>query len=820
MLAVALAAAALAACSSGSQGPQGPTGTPGCPGLAAGQTPGLHANVSIAAATNGQYFSTGDRPIVTVKLTNDCGTVLGPSQIEQAWLLLGGPRDPLLTKTAAKMLNTSTDRTSSQHHHVDLKSPSYAVAGQNNLAVAPDGTMTYTFSPISDEAPGTYTASVWAKNAQQHDQVFQSADFQIGTSTVESYASGAADSASCLACHAGNNGKVYMHHVEPGFSPFGDYALDSAPIASCKQCHNQDGYSANPTLRKVHGVHRGANLQAKDQNGNMGVAHPEYGLAADATMSSFTNVTFPSFPGDERDCTKCHTSDSWKTSPSRLACGTCHDNLFFDDKGNGYGALVPARVVGKPAGGACTTAYDPASPIAPECSALGAYLSCNTTTGNCERRVHPAQASDAQCSVCHVAASPAPGAASSIVDVHAIAQRVNDPGLVISNVTLIGATGTNGTYRVGDPVGFKFSLSYRTGAAVTDFKTSSSFSGTAIVAGPTSAMQRVFPAQSLKTQGTLTFDGTQTYTYTFAATRPANAAPPVNVDPSAQTQANPPGSYTVWFYVTKSVNGQTEATDHAETVRFVDATLPLAPRQVVTRDACNACHVDVQAHGGSRRNPQTCSTCHNQGAMDRVASPASVAGTGLACLADTDCPGGAMSPQWETCVGANPPTKGICTMSQDPTPGVTIDLPQLAHRIHYARKLEGYAERNALFNPGQLQYVGFRNSLLNFSDILLPKDVRNCQSCHADTGATCSSSAPCGYGQTCNAGKCVNTAWQQPSARACISCHDADDAAAHAAINTSNGIETCNVCHGPDAEFSVANVHDISSPYVPPYTRE
>jgi hypothetical protein len=32
-------------------------------------------------------------------------------------------------------------------------------------------------------------------------------------------------------------------------------------------------------------------------------------------------------------------------------------------------------------------------------------------------------------------------------------------------------------------------------------------------------------------------------------------------------------------------------------------------------------------------------------------------------------------------------------------------------------------------------------------------------------------------------------------------------------------IETCSVCHDPDAEFAVAKVHNISQPYTPPYSR-
>lgn len=199
-----------------------------------------------------------------------------------------------------------------------------------------------------------------------------------------------------------------------------------------------------------------------------------------------------------------------------------------------------------------------------------------------------------------------------------------------------------------------------------------------------------------------------------------------------------------------------------------------------------------------------------------------------------------MSPAWEACLPAPAPATGnVCTMTADPTPNATIDMPLLIHRIHFARKLDGFAETGNLFGkpnpdgtftakapdaPGTLQFVGFQNSLLDFSEVLFPQDVRNCTKCHADTGATCSATAPCGHGQTCQSGKCVNTAWQQPSARVCLTCHDMDDAYAHASLMTDKSgpqpMETCNVCHGPGADFSVAKVHNISSPFVPPYNRE
>jgi len=124
-----------------------------------------------------------------------------------------------------------------------------------------------------------------------------------------------------------------------------------------------------------------------------------------------------------------------------------------------------------------------------------------------------------------------------------------------------------------------------------------------------------------------------------------------------------------------------------------------------------------------------------------------------------------------------------------------------------------------------LSAVGFNNGVTTFDTDLFPQDIRNCKTCHADAGGTCSATKPCGIGQSCVAGTCSNVAWLEPSTRVCTSCHDDASTAGHAAINTwtdpsGSVIETCETCHGTDAEFAVVKVHNVSNPYVPPYPRE
>ncbi len=182
---------------------------------------------------------------------------------------------------------------------------------------------------MTDEAPGTYTATVYAVlAADSFQQTMKFSSLQIGTNAVESTV---VTKASCAACHQGPiSGKLYMHHIYPGRSPAGSFAYEYEPVVSCKACHNNDGYAAytdaaapggrvaDPIIRCVHGVHMGE-LLSLDFNTN-------------STTGDFRDYTKVAFPADVRNCTTCHQDDRWKTVATRQACGTCHDNVWFDAK--------------------------------------------------------------------------------------------------------------------------------------------------------------------------------------------------------------------------------------------------------------------------------------------------------------------------------------------------------------------------------------------------------------------------------------------------------------------------------------------------------
>lgn len=799
----------------GAQGPAGPPGADGgvgptgCPGLAPGQTVGLNATVNVSAPANGSYFAAGERATITVRFNNDCGQTMLPADLATANLYMSGPRLGSTTKTAAKLLNCVTDRTVTdrQHHYIDLRNPHLADASQKNFSLGTDGTVTFVLAPVSDEPAGTYTIGVWAKSKDDKDQVFPTLDLQLGNATGEVFATGPSEKSTCFACHKGPmSGKSYQAHSFPGFSPMGNYALDSTPIATCKLCHNLDGYSLNPIVRKVHGAHRGENMMAP------GVAHPEYGLTAtDTTLAEFVDVEFPSMPDHEKDCAKCHSDNRWKNA-ARMACGTCHDNVFFDT-----GTLNPPRAFGKPPAGACTT--DDA------CGVFGDFTTCDLPSGTCFRKSHPIQTDDTQCSTCHPADAPGLAPVSAV---HEIISRTHDPGLQLTNVVLSGASGAGGSFVPGtDTPTVTFQLVDKTGAVVSTLKTDSTLSSTAILSGPTDERERVYGPLTVKTQGTLTFDGASgTYTYVFPSVFPTTALPPWNTTP-ATPRVNGPGTYTLWLYVnqTITVNGKSfRAAANSVTDLLVGGATTLQPKQVISDAACNSCHVVTQAHGGTRQGvPSQCSNCHTEGALDRTVG-ATLGNRGRACTTSSQC--GFFTQGWETCQDTNGDSVAdTCVMNTDPTPNQMIDFRVLIHEIHYARVRDGYSESNNLIAPGEITVVG--NGADTFSGMLFPQDIRNCKKCHTDAGGMCSAAKPCGIGQSCVANTCVNTAWMEPSAAVCTSCHDDASTFGHAAINTwtdpndpTHVIETCETCHGSDADFSVDKVHNISNPYVPPYPRE
>ena len=175
---------------------------------------------------------------------------------------------------------------------------------------------------------------------------------------------------------------------------------------------------------------------------------------------------------------------------------------------------------------------------------------------------------------------------------------------------------------------------------------------------------------------------------------------------------------------------------------------PLFERKIVDNDTCNACHDRLEFHGGPRTDVDYCVTCHNPSSVDEDS-------------------------------------------------GNSVDMKRLIHNIHSARS--------------DYQIVGYGNSMHDWSDLVWPQDIRNCQTCHEETDLD----TP----QASN--------WRLVQNRAaCGTCHynDGDPLNGTSDYMIENGEHPlgltltddtqCALCHGPDADFGggivrVANVHEI-----------
>ncbi len=133
-----------------------------------------------------------------------------------------------------------------------------------------------------------------------------------------------------------------------------------------------------------------------------------------------------------------------------------------------------------------------------------------------------------------------------------------------------------------------------------------------------------------------------------------------------------------------------------------------------------------------------------------------------------------------------------CTLCHNPTlvDGTSKQSINFAWQIHSIHRGENLA------NPYSIGGT-------NFQEVRFPGDLRVCTSCHVGSsyqpdniGAVALVASPGGFTPT-----------TPPLSAACQGCHDDQATAAHAYVNTTPFGESCVVCHGQNAEFSVDKVH-------------
>jgi hypothetical protein len=229
------------------------------------------------------------------------------------------------------------------------------------------------------------------------------------------------------------------------------------------------------------------------------------------------------------------------------------------------------------------------------------------------------------------------------------------------------------------------------------------------------------------------------WSYTFDAALPNDAAGSFSVGIEGRVSNVP-------------LSDGTLATDQMQNYLFpiaVTDTEPMARRMVVDDAKCESCHANLSLHGGNRHNATGyCQTCHRPEATDDVVR-----------------------------------LEGL---------DESIHFKYMVHKIHRGEELEN----------GYVVY-GFRSSVHDYSDIVFPGDLRNCEACHVE--GTYLLPTPEGALPTNSPNTFITE--MPPMTASCLSCHDSLSAASHADANTSGLGESCDTCHGEGKTYAVEKVH-------------
>lgn len=378
------------------------------------------------------------------------------------------------------------------------------------------------------------------------------------------------------------------------------------------------------------------------------------------------------------------------------------------------------------------------------------------------------------------------------------------PGVVVDVTSVSGGTGASGQARVGDRLTVQFTVANDASDALA---LSSLSRGSIYISGPTSNYQRVIASQSdVLTRATQVATGT--YSYTFAVAIPATYLAPLNdttnlTEGELTGQALLDGTYTVGIELRKDFEVDDEVLrdvgNGSRDFLFGTATT-LESREVVLLASCNACHTNLEAHGGNRNDIKNCLLCHTAGAEDRN-------------------------------------TPGVA----GGTPGVSIEFAVMIHKIHAGATLPSVmgmstnpgGSRNYAATPRPYQLIGFGDSIHDYSEVLFPQYPSSASPMPRDEGySTLTSgeqalenlqrSGPVGcakcHGDPDGAGPIAAPAqadriYTNPTRRTCASCHDdwipeqeytANGQTMPAVADDSN----CTFCHEPSGNsLAIEDAH-------------
>lgn len=328
-------------------------------------------------------------------------------------------------------------------------------------------------------------------------------------------------------------------------------------VSLCVMCHqpqSTDSVTGNTVDYKVyiHKIHMGSQLPSV-------IAGTPYKIGT----SDWSTVVFPA---DPRRCQTCHDpksgaqqANAWLTTPSRAACGSCHDDVNFAT-GKNHAAGI--------------------------------------------------QTDDTQCSTCHTAQG-AIDFDASIIGSHVVPTESSLLSGV--NVAIQGVTST----AAGQKPVVSFAVTDNSGSAVAPSALGTlSFT----MAGPTSDYGYTSFGADVTTPGYVTESATKATcsgticTYTFTHAIPAGSTGTYAMGVEARRTENILAGTPKAQAVTYGAKNQV--------VYFSVDGSAVAPRRTVVQIAnCNQCHVSLSLHGGLRNQTEYCVLCHNPSNTDASTRP-------------------------------------------------------------------------------------------------------------------------------------------------------------------------------------------------------
>jgi OmcA/MtrC family decaheme c-type cytochrome len=408
----------------------------------------------------------------------------------------------------------------------------------------------------------------------------------------------------------------------------------------------------------------------------------------------------------------------------------------------------------RPSAAACATCHDDVNPSQSD-TAAGP-----PGTNHFQSRGY----ADGDCTFCHTADS-GKEFDISVVGAHVVPER--SKRLQGLNFSITGIT----NHAAGEAPTISFKVTDNAGTALRDLSGLNRV-GFAI-SGPTTDYARVLTPTAVGggASGALVGpDDMDVFQYTPTTAIPADATGTWSLGVEARRSVT---LTAVDPIPNKTVN---EAAVNQVVTFTVDDSTAEMRRLVVEVQRCGNCHgefsKDFSIHGGLRNQTEYCVLCHNPNNSDvarRQRDPAAVAA------------GDAVS---------------------------SIDFKVMIHKIHRGENLEQQPYLIYGFGSAPLNY-----SINNFGEVRFPGDLRICTTCHASgtylfppfpgtaLGTQVAHLDPA-------TGNPIIDGRLGPIRSVCTSCHDGEDAMAHAETQTTgSGVESCPVCHEEGRAFAISELH-------------